>query len=528
MLFVYEPIIMYATNVNGFWFDFATMLIPQFQIFAIFLLAGSGLCTLLFYVNKLFDRKVYLYKIVVLTGGLLYFAAYIEGNWLIGDLPLLDGSEIIWNQYGYVQDSIISVLSIIIGSIIFFGSKRYGFTKTLKYIAVISVIISAVLSITLISVVTNNDTFMKKESVGFTPNNWNNISQNENFIIFLLDAVDSGVFEKLLDNNVQYKQIFADFTYFTDAASVYGFTRDSIPQILSGYINRNETGFAEYSTNAYNNSQLFNMLNDKQYDINLYSNDIIWNGVPAFNVCNAVIAENVKLNLKPYIEQEVKYILFKYLPYRLKKYSKIEGLDFYCCRSCEDLNLSNYWIYNNVINIPALNKQPENLFQFIHADGAHVPFIYDKNVQIIEDGTYSQEIEACITMVAAYIQRLKENNAYDNSIIIILADHGYSENYTDEEILKRFNPILLIKGFYENHELIKSDTKVSYVDLPNVYHELISGKKSTNLTKQFKEDRTRFLIWYRYTKENHMTVYKTDGNMKEIESFIKTDNTYNR
>lgn len=30
MLFIYEPIVMYTSNINDFWFDFITMLKPVF------------------------------------------------------------------------------------------------------------------------------------------------------------------------------------------------------------------------------------------------------------------------------------------------------------------------------------------------------------------------------------------------------------------------------------------------------------------------------------------------------------------
>lgn len=528
MLFVYELIVMYSTNMNDFWFDFDTMILPTLQVAVFLFVIIVSLCTLFYFVNKIFDRETRIYKCMVLVGSLLYFATYIQGNWLTGNLPILDGQTIVWEQYGRTENLFITIIVVIIGIGMAVFVRKYQFGRTMKGIAMISILVSAMLSVSLILMVVGNDALRKKENIGFSADNLNNISENKNFIIFLVDAVDSGVFEKVLDSGAWYQQIFQDFTYYTDAASVFGFTRDSIPQILSGYINKNEKRFNEYSTDAYNNSKLFTMLDEEYYDINLYDNEIIWNKVPSFYICNAVSAENVSINVRLYMEQETKYILFKYLPYCLKKYSKIEGMDFYCCRECSDLNLTNPWIYDNIIRNSELEKQSANLFQYIHTEGAHPPFTYDKEINIIENGTYEEEVEASITIIDAFIQRLKENDAYDNSIIIIMADHGYTNNYTDMEILKRFNPILLVKGFDERHELIKSNVKVSYVDLPDVYQELIIGKKSTDLFKTAESNGTRYLLWYRYTKENHMIEYEIDGNMKETEKFRQTGNAYNR
>lgn len=45
MLFVYEPLLMYSTNKNDFWFDFGIMIFPTLLIFALFLIAGAVLIT---------------------------------------------------------------------------------------------------------------------------------------------------------------------------------------------------------------------------------------------------------------------------------------------------------------------------------------------------------------------------------------------------------------------------------------------------------------------------------------------------
>ena len=35
MLFVYEPLLMYSTNKNDFWFDFGIMIVPTLVIFVL-------------------------------------------------------------------------------------------------------------------------------------------------------------------------------------------------------------------------------------------------------------------------------------------------------------------------------------------------------------------------------------------------------------------------------------------------------------------------------------------------------------
>lgn len=50
MLFVYEPLLMYSTNKNDFWFDFGIMIFPTLLIFALFLIAGAVFITAFYFI----------------------------------------------------------------------------------------------------------------------------------------------------------------------------------------------------------------------------------------------------------------------------------------------------------------------------------------------------------------------------------------------------------------------------------------------------------------------------------------------
>ena len=122
------------------------------------------------------------------------------------------------------------------------------------------------------------------------------------------------------------------------------------------------------------------------------------------------------------------------------------------------------------------------------------------------------------------MNRIKESGQYDNSIIIILADHG-NNGY---DPIGRQNPILYIKGFDELHsEMIISDKKVSYEDLNNsIYSDLLKNKKSTDLLQAINSNRIRRFIWYKdYDKMEEQTL---DGHAWETEKLIPTGAKYER
>lgn len=527
MLFVYEPVFMYASNMDDFWFDFSVMINPTVKIFGLFFMAKAVAITIFYFINRVFDKKILLYKVIILTGSLIFFAAYIQGNWLIKNLPPLNGSEIVWENYGKTENVIIIAAVLIAGVAIFLSAVKFGMNKTIRYTTMVSLAVFAMLSVSLISTIVSSNALKAKNGTVFSMKNFNSISGNKNFLIFLADAVDAGEFSRVLNDNPEYKDIFEDFTYYTDAISVYPYTRDAIPLILSGNLNKNEKEFSDYSSDAYNNSSFFSMLSEKGYDLNLYDHELIWNGDKKYAVSNADSIYNIDIDLKDYAKQELRWVLFKYLPYNLKKYSKINDLNFNKCY----YDWKNSSIYSVMLNNYQLNKEPDNMFQFIHTEGAHEPFRYDKDLNVISGGDYSQETEASITMIKTYIQRLKDNGAYDNSVIIIMADHGYCTapvSDLSENILYRYNPVLLIKGYNEKHEFTESDKPVSYLDLTDAYRDLLDEKKSTELFENIDKNVTRKVIYYEYLKEHHMTEYETNGKAGDGKQFRQTGNIFDR
>lgn len=95
----------------------------------------------------------------------------------------------------------------------------------------------------------------------------------------------------------------------------------------------------------------------------------------------------------------------------------------------------------------------------------------------IENGTYEQSIEASMTIVATYLQKLKDSGVYDNTAIMILSDHGYNIE-DDDSSEKRQHPILFVKGVGEHYdELQISSAPISQSDYLEAYTRLLDGKQ---------------------------------------------------
>ncbi len=529
MLFIFEPINMYSSNINDFWFDFNILIKPSIIVFLISTIGIILVMNILYFINK----KLFKISNIILFIGFL--CTYIQGNYLVGNLPVLDGTPIDWSKY--IVDNIITVvmwLIVIIISIIL--CKKYKISNYIKYSGYVTLAIFAMLNISLITTFATKDVFKSKyfDVISTsTIKNINKYSNNKNFIIFLLDAVDSKYFSDSLNSINEYSDTFKDFTYYPDTMSIHPFTQESIPLILTGKVFENQEPYLDYSNKAMKESSLFNELYNNNYEVNVYEKSFNFYDKDALKIANIVNTAEDKdqINTLKFIKEESKYSLFRYLPFFIKKYSKIETLDFNITKKV--LSDGDYYSDDNMKFLneikKGITKDPNNNFKFIHLDGAHVPFNFDKDLNLKKNASYKDEVEGCLNLTNQYFQILKENDVYDNSVIIVMADHGFAmESDFKTTFEGRQNPILFIKGYKEKHdEMIISDKKISYVDLKDAYKDLLENKKSNDLFLNINSNRTRRYLFYVYSNEKHMIEYETNDKAWETNKMYKTGKEFN-
>ena len=522
MLIIYEPIITYAANTDDYWFSFKTLILNNLLLFLMLFFVGV-IFSVIVYILALLIKKRSLYNLYLVLLFVAFIATYIQGNFMDGSLPTLDGSPIIWSNYTKLGVISIALWCILLGLSTFLLVKYKE--KVFTYMKYISLAVFAMLFVSLgTTLLTSKDIYANKGTFTATVDNINNLSKNKNFLILLTDCVDSRNFKELLkkDNN---DEVFKDFTYYPDTLSGYGFTRDSVPFIFSGEWYEAKTTYSEHYQHVITHSKLFDLLKNNNYDINFYDDELWIFNNDTYDFKN-VRQISAKASLIPFFRQEAKYILFKYLPFPLKKFSKIETMDYSKCKiELNNGNDSEIYNWSNLKNYDLFDKiqlQNNNYFQFVHIEGGHLPHDLNKNLESINNGTYEDKLEATITIINKYLTRIKESGQYDNTAIIILSDHGFSGyDYTGRQ-----NPILFIKGYNEKHEMQISDKKVSYADLNDIYNDLIDGKKTNQLLSNITKNRIRRYLFYK--EYDKMSEQILDGHAWETEKLKDTGKKYGK
>ena len=281
--------------------------------------------------------------------------------------------------------------------------------------------------------------------------------------------------------------------------------------------------FEKYHERVYKESGLFAKLEEEGYKLGAYEPELPLTGRGIFRFDN-VYEYDVKIRSPlEFAGLQLKLAGFKYAPFDLKKYCMVDINEFADIREISSVQeqpvlFDNHIFYKDLKN-QDVTYTKEKCFKFIHLEGAHVPFRYDKDVNIIEDGTYEQNIEASITITDAYLKKLKAKGVYDNSIIIVMADHGFNW----DEVHGRQDPFLMIKGIGEKHKMQVSNAPVSFEDLQMAYAKLLDGEKADHVFEWKQGDqRERRFLWFEYTKEDYMVEYLQKGRASDYTSMYPT------
>lgn len=529
LLFLYAPVDLYCSNIDEFWFDFDVLLRIAVMMFGISLVTLTLLYLLAAWIHP------YLYRIGLAVGLAVLLITYVQGNFLVGNLPVLDGTSISWEDYSALQTEsvILCIVVLAIVVLLFLLLKKQLFGKACMYI---SACLSLMLLVTAITEVFGSDALEPKLKLQISTKNEFVMSGEQNFVIFILDAADSREFSYLLEQNPEYRDIFADFTYYENTVGAYSCTRYAVPYILSGKWYECDTSFEEYMEDLYNTSPLIEELENRNYRIGLYEPDLHAQNNDVLRFDNIFEAE---FKVKSYLgmaRQELKLVGYRYAPYWLKKYCVLKQAAFDEQLEAGEGSGEITASMENRVFLDHLNAggitvdDTENSFKFIHLEGAHSPYVYDAEVNIIDEsqGTYAQNMEASVTLAERYLSALKKSGTYDNTAIIVMSDHGFNRDIDNADMgdnpFMRQCGLLLIKGVGETHDTMQiSEAPVSYEDLQEAYRRLLDGAWSDAVFDcREGEQRDRRYLWYAVTDEDYLVEYQQTGYASDLSTMIPT------
>ena len=522
---VYGPLELYFTNREDFWFA-PNVIVPE----VLFLFAAALLlCILLLAAADRWAPKLY----TLLTGCFVWgtLVCYLHSNFLSGWLPSMNGSAVDWNAYP-TQRALSA--AVCVAAALFVGFL--GWKKWLQNAAFFGGgALTLMLAITVVTLGLGSSSL--QGSYYFSTNKeLQDYSSDKNFLMFVVDTVDGDVFEQLVNETPEYQEALRDFTYYSNTMSGYAYTELSMSQFLTGQWYEGDVPFETYCTKALNESPFLADLQNRDYRMGFYFgyNFFDKNSGPDRFVNLSLRTSEITTH-PAFWRVILRMSCVKNAPFDFKRLGyglpeKLNGLIQKGPVGFENrFESDNAAFWNYCQTTPVTTTGSDKVFKYIHLDGAHPAFLYGPHLEKVagtEQATYPNSVGSCLYVIENYLNMLRENDCYDNTAILILSDHGYGENGTDEG---RQHSILLAKGFGEHHDYAVNEAPVSFGEMQSICDVLLDGGMSDEISTYRAGDsreRRYMLSSIISTKNNQFTEYMQTGYAGDLNTMQKTGRVY--
>ena len=341
-------------------------------------------------------------------------------------------------------------------------------------------------------------------------------SRQGNVVILVMDMYQSNVFGEMVNRREPLMDKLNGFTYFRNALSNYPVTSASIPAVLTGDVYDNSLPHSEYLRKIFRERSLFRSAFESGYSISVLP--WIYNELyfpPEFGAAERGANNNLAGQLLE-MSRLADVALFLELPHGLKSHiynggqwrvsrfingfrtAKAEGgFPLPDTTKREDIAFVNRFMSG----ADASGVKPA--FKFYHLSGNHIPL--DTNEELKAEKmefnfqNSTRQGKAALRLLAEVLDKMRAVGVYDNSLIIILGDHGSGVDIPSARGGKpltgwqaRGVPLLLVKAPGASGAMKVSEAPVMLSDIPATVTALSRMKGSFPGINVFEVDPNKF------------------------------------
>ena len=455
---VYAPYSIYFPNAEEFTFTF-------FDFWWIPLLCFVAACVVMLIPGLLFP------KLRIVWCSLLFgivLCTLLQGSLLYQDYGTFNGLPYDWqsNIRQILTDA--SVWLLLTGICISFTLRwRNLATKVLR--AGSAILLAFMIFTCGILITSSKKEYLRQGETFVSDKDILTVSAAQNVLVFVLDMFDNSYIETILETEEKTTEAFRDFTWYKNTTGCFGATNYSIGSFLSGSLMLNQQpSYGETLNRNYEANLLFPALLEDGWNLGIYTEGKFIPQKLAENTDNCLKGEKAAIkDLPSFLSALYRMCACRFAPDAIRPFVWLTGNEFesvYGLRNgeYEAYTISNSAFYRHLCpeNI-RITEQP--CFRFIHLFGAHYPYLMDEYLNPISpsysDANAVGAAKGTLRIVQRYLELIKENEAYDDSLIILMGDHGYS---IDGGLT---NPLLMIKPAGKRGAFSVSESPVSLADL---------------------------------------------------------------
>ena len=478
---ILRPILtFYISNESEFWFKLQDILPDVLLVFFIAAVFAFLVHFLLPDGRKLSLRLWFAAAVTAVT-----LCAFIQDHFLSGYLPALTGEEIDWSIYSSWNTVSLALWGGIFLLFLVLLIVRPRIMKGSAYALLGLILVSEVVVGTVDIAAAKHDS--KRTGTYFTQEGMYETSAAGNVVVLVTDTFEATYMNEILEKYPDCKDFLQDVTYYDNTSGISVFTYFSYPKILTGQDFPLGKTFVDGAAYAFETETLISEVYNKGWEIGYYTEF-----APTPNVKDKIISygeeelhpnRQARIDILKYL---IKGVLFRSMPQMLKPRFAVTTLDFeYAKFNLEGAGapfIINDGVYFENLKEKGLTKvEGKPRFNVTELFGVHEPCTPNLEMYTTDEwnslSVHEQQLAtgySQLKLLRTYLDKLKEAGTYDNTTVIMIADHGRDF---------RFYPICLVKeagrqadGFRIDHtELALND------DYPGLITGMMDGASFSDI-----------------------------------------------
>ena len=496
-----RPIIsFYISNESEFWFAFSDIIGNVLLLFALLALVVGLIHFLLPGKGKVNIRLVF--AVLVLAVSICIF---IQNHFMTSYLPVLTGEPIDWSRYSeWGAASLILWIGVFLVFIICMLLKPQG-VKIITYTLMALLFFTEVLvgGVDLLS----NDHEEKANNIFFSKSGLYEVSKKGNVILLVSDTFEGTYMNEILEVYPEVRELLPEITYYDNMTGIGSMTYLSYPIFLSG--KEFPMGYKERSgiANTLENEILISAIHNNGWDISYFSD---FNPEPNIKGMIQNISDGRPIptheGSRAIVLQLWKNTLFQSAPQQIKNKFMVDPNQYEIYKSTMTMAKAipytedDIWFYNTLKEerINAIDSQRPK-YELVQLWGLHDPTVVNEEfVKVEYDDSVSQHERklkagrAMLQLIRELLDQLEEQGIYDNTTVIMTADHGFN---------MRYYPVMLVKEAGRKPDGFRIDsTPLSLIeDFAPLMIQITGGKTFSQAVEELNisSDRVRYAIDFR-------------------------------
>ncbi|MBQ3052589.1 MAG: hypothetical protein IJD55_02710 [Clostridia bacterium] len=467
------PLEIYYGNTKDFPFELSDFFLASLGISAVVLLLGVAfLLSLPQKVNNYF------------CAGILAFGvcSYVQNMFMNTKLVEIDGSQMKWETLGnYPIINLIIWIVIILVIILLCIKLRFS----IGLIAGTGAFLSIIQVVAIISLLVGG-TGKTNQSVNYNMlgDDTFHVGNKKNVVVYVIDSLGTTLVDDALKEYPNMLDDFQDFTYYTNADCEYYCTFPSMTHLLTGTdFDFHAESSEAWLANAWNSERakdFYNILHGSDVTCNLFSLDngyVYGDKVNLVGKFDNIQKAEVEIDLPMLMKKIYKLSAYRYVPYVMKPSFEILTKDFNNIATIKNSNFDvtddNVEFYEAMkANHYSIKDDYDSVFMVTHLFGSHAPCTTSAQGTYVEEATVYETICGIFKILSDAISEFKELGIYDNTDIIIMADHGSWGNGDTQ-------PLFMVKRsgdhrdtmVFNNAPIAFSDFQATVLELFGLNHE---------------------------------------------------------